>query len=86
MLTDFSEFLKSGTQIIVAVLYIIGVFLKRIKRFPDFLIPYMLVGVGIGLCGWISGLNPTSVIQGVLAAGSAVLIHQCYKQSEKIGQ
>lgn len=80
---NFSEFLQSGTQIVVAALYVIGIFLKSLHKFPDNLIPFALTAIGVAVCGWNSGLSAGSVIQGILAAGAAVLINQCYKQSEK---
>ena len=78
---EFLQFLENSTQATAAALYVIGVFLKKINKFPDFLIPYTLIALGIILCIWTLGVSPNGVIQGILAAGEAVLINQCYKQA-----
>lgn len=78
---DFINYIAENSLILVPVLWIIGTFLKKIPRIPDWVIPWVLVGCGIsGAIGTI-GMSADAVIQGVLVAGASVLGHQLYKQT-----
>ena len=86
-------FVPQQLGILVAALYVIGVFLKRTpeKYMPDWCIPWVLVILGIlGSIGievidqtFSSALLTTSILQGLCAAGVAVLGNQVYKQITK---
>lgn len=83
-------FINADLVIIVIGLYCIGLFLKEFKFVPDYLIPVMLLILGIAggvlYSGFVLGLGFTSativvaIIQGVLCASVAVYGHQFFKQ------
>ena len=77
---DIMAFIADNMTIVVAVLFILGLFLKAVPRIPDWTIPFALCLVGMGLGTVITGL-PEGLMQGVLCAGGAVLVHQCLKQA-----
>ena len=63
----------------VAVLYVLGIFLKRVPNLPSWTIPFILTGLGIILGILILGV-PQGILQGILSAGGAVLVDQMIKQ------
>ena len=78
------QFLIDQCGIIVPVLLVLGLPLKYSKRVPDWAIVYILVAVGILLAIGILGVGVQAVLQGTLAAGGAVLLHQMWKQGQQI--
>lgn len=84
-------FVPEQLGILVAGLYILGMFLKKTPKLEDWMIPWMLVlvgilgSIGINVVGQeITGpLMTTSVLQGLCAAGVAVLGNQAIKQTVK---
>ncbi|MGC5326630.1 phage holin family protein [Brevibacillus sp. SYSU BS000544] len=69
------------TGVYVALL-VIGYFLKKTPMVKDWLIPWILVGIGIVLaCGVLKGITVVAIIQGVLVAGATSLTHQLWKQT-----
>lgn len=79
-----SVFLETLAPLAIA-LYVIGMFCKSSTRVNDKLIPFILLVLGIlGALGLMPIQDKVSftdaVIQGVLAAGMAVLSNQGYKQ------
>jgi hypothetical protein len=84
---DIAEILKYITvekaYILIPALWIIGYIIKKIPKCPDWIIPFILLALGIiGAIGLI-GLTVDAVIQGVLVAGVTVLTHQLIKQAKK---
>ena len=90
------DFVKPELLILVAVLYFVGMGLKKAQSVPDKHIPYILGAAGIVLAiiyvcatsvldGWQSVLMAvfTAVTQGVLCAGCSVYVNQLIKQSGK---
>ena len=80
---NFTDFIAVNMYIVVAVLYVLGVFFKKVPSIPDWTIPFALTAVGIaaGLGiywgpDWLQG-----VLQGILCAGGAVLVNQMIKQA-----
>ncbi len=84
---DFTSFIQESNLILVPALYVLGVIIKRIPSIPDWIIPFVLLGVGIVCCVLLSFTNGkslgTAIIQGTLVTGAAVLINQSYKQITK---
>ena len=76
---QITTFLSENMYIVAAALYIIGVFLKMIPKIPNWVIPFVLTAVGIVFGLLIAG-GADGVLQGILAAGLAVLVNQGYKQ------
>jgi len=79
---DFLEYIISEALIIIPVLWILGTFLKKTPRIADWIIPWVLMLIGILLALGILGISVDSAIQGVLVAGASVLGHQLLKQTQ----
>lgn len=86
-MNDLVKFVPEQLLIVVAALYVIGIFLKNTSMVPDWIIPWALLVVGIiGAIG-IQGLTVLAVIEGIICAGVAVLTNQLIKQTtEKKGE
>ena len=76
---QITTFLSENMYIVAAALYIIGVFLKIIPKIPNWVIPFALTAAGVAFGLLIVG-GADGVLQGILAAGLAVLVNQGYKQ------
>lgn len=66
--------------IVVPVLLVIGKILKHTPKLKDWLIPYILLVLGISFTIGIIGINIQAIAQGVLVSGAAVFTNQLYKQ------
>jgi K+-transporting ATPase A subunit len=72
-----------------AALFVIGLFLKKTPRVPDWTIVWVILVLGIvgavALLWWELGTVPIvqAIIQGVLAAGVPVLVYQLIKQTNQ---
>ncbi|ASN68310.1 putative holin [uncultured Caudovirales phage] len=74
------QFVPEQLLILVAALYVIGIFLKT-SKIADWTIPWILLSVGIlGAIG-IEGISVMAVIEGIICAGVAVLTNQLIKQT-----
>ncbi len=83
---DISEILKyivDKAFVLIPCLWIIGFIIKKIPKCPDWIIPFVLLVLGIAGALAIIGLTAEAVIQGVLVTGVAVLTHQLIKQATK---
>ncbi|QGH37013.1 holin [Gracilibacillus salitolerans] len=69
--------------IVVAVLWVIGLFLKRTPNFPDWIIVWTLLVLGVLVAVFVIGFTVDAFIQGVIVAGLAVFAHQLIKQTQK---
>ncbi len=83
---DFMNFILEQNLIIIAVIYVIGVFLKKLEMIPDKFIPLILTAVAIAFSLLTSKISTTeeithAIMQGILIAGAAVLGNQLWKQS-----
>jgi hypothetical protein len=76
------EYIISEALIIIPVLWILGSFLKKTPKIGDWMIPWVLLAVGILAALGIIGFTVDAAIQGVLVAGAAVLGHQLLKQTQ----
>jgi len=79
---DFMNFLVQQGIIIAAALYVVGIFLKKAPFMPDWLIPFILTVLGVAAAGFSmsGGFTVENILQGVFAAGAAVLTNQLQKQ------
>jgi len=75
-----SQYVEVGMAAIVPCLIFIGYLLKNTPRVQNWMIPYILISLGIIAGIAIIGSIVTGIIQGVLVAAVAVLVHQLYKQ------
>jgi hypothetical protein len=85
------DYIREELLILVAVMNVIGYFLKQARAFDDRMIPLLLgvmsvvltmLYVGIMVAWSAQGLM-TSFVQGVLIAGAAVYGNQMIKQPRK---
>lgn len=84
---DFTSFLIDKMLILVPVLYVIGMMIKSTPKVKDWLIPWIILGLGligavaIGLSSGIPIVD--AVIQGVLVAGVTVFTNQLVTQTAR---
>ena len=76
---QLTAFLAENMYLAAAALYVLGVFLKAVPRIPNWVIPFVLTAAGVAFGLLILG-GADGVLQGILAAGLAVLVNQGYKQ------
>lgn len=79
---NITKYVIEEALILIPALWILGKVLKATPRLPDWTIPWILVGLGIGGALGLIGTTPEAAIQGILVAGAAVLIHQLGKQTD----
>ncbi|MCC0716534.1 phage holin family protein [Clostridioides sp. ES-S-0108-01] len=79
-MNNLISFIPEQLLILVAALSIIGKGCKKYKQLNNKYIPVVLLVLGIGFSVWMLGLNPTSVLQGVICWGISIGINQTYKQ------
>lgn len=81
---DLIKFVPEQLMILVAGIFIIGIFLKKTPKIKDWLIPWILIVLGvIGSITLNKDISATSVIQGVICVGAAVLTNQLVKQTSE---
>lgn len=90
------NYVKPELIVVAAVLYFIGMGLKKAEAIADKYIPLILGGAGIVICAvWVVATCPlgtgkeiamaifTAIVQGVLVAGLSTYINQIIKQAKK---
>lgn len=77
------EIIRQELYVLVPVLWIIGNFLRKTPYIKPWYIPWILLSLGIVLTCSLIGLTVEAVIQGILAAGGATLLHQLIKQTRE---
>lgn len=75
-----SQYIEIGMAVIVPCLIFIGYLLKNTPKVSDWMIPYILIVLGIVAGISIIGSVAAGIVQGILVAAVAVLAHQLYKQ------
>lgn len=78
------DFIEEGYLIIVAVLYVLGIFIKQTTLIRDEYIPIVLMIFGILGSLSINYSIPDAIFQGILCAGVAILGNQTIKQFNKL--
>lgn len=89
--TEIMEFILPEILILIPVLIIIGMMLKRVESIKDWTIPIILGVIGILFAIMILGFKEgftgpiilNGILQGILAAGMAVYVHQLTIQSTR---
>ncbi|WP_148434727.1 phage holin family protein [Gracilibacillus massiliensis] len=81
MMTEFLYFLQEDFYYIVPALWFIGYACKRTPFLPDWLIVWILLGIGVLAACNLYGWNTRSIAEGVIATGMAVFSHQIVKQT-----
>lgn len=87
------ELIQAELLILIAVVYVLGLFLKKIPNIPDWTIPVILLFAAIMLTvvykaiALAEGFTPitfvNSVIYGILIAGICVFGNQLVKQTRR---
>ncbi len=79
---DVMEYIVQEALIVIPVLNSIGFLLKK-RIVDDWIIPFVLLPIGIILCGVILQSVLDGIIQGVLVTGTSVFLHQLQLQYKK---
>lgn len=90
------NYVKPELVVVAAVLYFIGIALKKSQTVADKYIPIVLGALGMIICGIyvvatcsLSGMQNvamaifTAIVQGILVAGLSTYINQIIKQANK---
>lgn len=77
---DILQFVQENVLVISAALFVLGAFLKRVERLKHWLIPFILLPIGIALCVAVTGSVVEGITQGILVTGAAVLTNEIIKQ------
>ena len=82
---EFMNYLTQSGLLIATGLFIIGLFLKGASFIPDWLIPIILLALGVlaAVFSMDGRLTVNNILQGVFATGAAVLVNQIGKQTAK---
>jgi len=79
--TDIMSFIVKDAYILIPVLYVIGVLLKKTPRLADWLIPWILLALGMTGGFFLGDMQLIGLLQGVLVTGVTVFSNQLYKQT-----
>lgn len=90
------NYVKPELIVVAAVLYFVGMGIKKAEAIADKYIPLILGAAGIVICAvWVVATCPlgtgkeiamaifTAIVQGVLVAGLSTYINQIVKQADK---
>ena len=87
---NFMELLQPELLILIAVIYGLGMFFKKIPNFPDWMIPIILLIISVALTivykaivlgkGFCSTTIVNGIIYGIIIATVAVFTNQVIKQ------
>ena len=76
------DYIVDQALIVIPVLLILGKMFKETPNFKDWLIPYVLLVLGVVFSTFLMGFSVDAVIQGVLVSGAAVFGHQLFVQGK----
>lgn len=80
---ELITFIPEQLFILIAAIYVLGIFLKKIDKVKDNLIPIILIVFSIMFAIALVGFSATSILQGILCWGVAIGINQTGKQIKK---
>ncbi len=78
---DLMDYVVSEAYILIPVLYVIGMFLKRTPKIADWMIPWILLGLGMLGGFFLADMSVRGILQGVLVSGVTVFANQLYVQT-----
>lgn len=94
---DIMSYVDPKLIVVAVACLFLGVFIKHATVIKNSYIPFILIVVSVMLCGlWVFANTPltnsqevanaifSAITQGVLMAGLAVLLHQCYQQGTEL--
>ncbi|TMU87349.1 hypothetical protein FGG79_04260 [Bacillus sp. BHET2] len=67
--------------LLVPILLVLGYAFKRTPHVPDWVIIWILLGVGVVVSGWTLGFDLNGIANGFIATGAAITTHQSVKQT-----
>ncbi|MNI54485.1 hypothetical protein D3C73_1093830 [compost metagenome] len=70
--------------IVVAVCWVVGLFLKQTPRVPNWTIVYIVSLVAMVFTVALLGFTPQAFLQGILCGAVAVYGHQLIQQARKV--
>lgn len=79
-------FIPEQLFILIAAVYIIGIFLKKTEKISDNLIPIILMVFSVIFSLVLDGPGAVPFLQGVICWGIAVGVNQTYKQIRKLSE
>lgn len=82
MENEIIQYIVSEALVLIPVLFILGALMKNTPRIADWIIPWVLLAVGVVGGVLIVGEFVQGVLQGVLVTGATVLTHQLFKQTK----
>lgn len=74
------SFVPEQLLLLVAAIYVLGEGCKKYNNLDNKYIPVVLLVFGVVFSIWILGLNPNSILQGILCWGTAIGLNQTIKQ------
>lgn len=77
---EIVSFIPEQLLILVAALNVLGYGCKNVPGLDNKFIPSILLVLGIIFSIWIRGIDPNSILQGILCWGVAIGVHQTVKQ------
>lgn len=77
------QFVPEQLFILIAVLYVLGMFFKSIPKIPDWTIPWILLVISIVGAIGIEGFSIMAVFEGIICCGVSTLTNQLIKQTQK---
>ena len=75
------EYLLDDALVVIPVLLILGKIIKETPYIKDWLIPHILLVIGIVFSLFLVGFNVDGVIQGVLVSGASVFGYEIFKNT-----
>ncbi|MBM4760868.1 phage holin family protein [Bacillus sp. B15-48] len=80
---DLLDFLHENYYMLVPALWVIGYAVKQTPNIPDWSTIWILLAFSIGFGTFAFGFTVDAIINGIIAAGVAVLGHQMFKQTRE---
>lgn len=83
---DLAKYIVDNKQVIIPVVYVIGMLLKKTPKVQDWLIPWIILGISVALAIGIDVASgpfdiTISIMQGILCAGASIFVNQLVKQT-----
>lgn len=76
-------FIPEQLLILIASIYVLGIFLKKLEKVSDNLIPVFLMIFSLVFSMVLAGPSATAFLQGILCWGVAIGVNQTAKQINK---
>ena len=73
-------FIPENLLILIAAIYVMGVFLKKIEKIKDNYITIILMVFAVAFSMGLAGFSVTAFLQGILCWGVAIGVNQTAKQ------